>query len=101
MVMTKLLPIRGDGDYRLLDDNFGMVVNRLMEMMMKYTTPLFAVVCIIIVGFSSSAYLCPHCWGTGLPYGLHIRRTGHNPSRGPSVGWLSGFIPLVNAKKKM
>jgi hypothetical protein len=29
----------------------------------------------------------PHCWGTGLPYGLHIKRTGHNPPRGPSAGW--------------
>jgi hypothetical protein len=36
---------------------------------------------------SSSAYQCPHYWGTGLPYGLHIRRTGHNPPRGPSTGW--------------
>jgi hypothetical protein len=30
---------------------------------------------------------CPHCWGTGLPYGLLIRRTGHNPPREPSAGW--------------
>jgi hypothetical protein len=22
-----------------------------------------------------------------LPYGFHIRRTGHNPPRGPSAGW--------------
>jgi hypothetical protein len=29
----------------------------------------------------------PHCFGTGLPYGLHIRRTGHNPPCGPSAGW--------------
>jgi hypothetical protein len=27
----------------------------------------------------------PHCWGTGLPYGLHIRITSHNPPCGPSV----------------
>jgi hypothetical protein len=33
------------------------------------------------------SYQCPHCWGTGRPYGLHIRRTGHNPPRGSSVGW--------------
>jgi hypothetical protein len=26
--------------------------------------------------------------GTGFPYDLHIRRTGHNPPRGPSAGWL-------------
>jgi hypothetical protein len=26
----------------------------------------------------------PHCWGTGLPYGLHIGRTGHNPYTGPA-----------------
>jgi hypothetical protein len=25
--------------------------------------------------------------GTVLPYGLHIRRTGHYPPRGPSAGW--------------
>jgi hypothetical protein len=24
--------------------------------------------------------------GTGLPYGLHIRRNEHNPPRGPSAG---------------
>jgi hypothetical protein len=36
---------------------------------------------------SSSAYECPHYWGTGLPYGLHIKRTDHNPPRGPSAGW--------------
>jgi hypothetical protein len=36
---------------------------------------------------SSPAYLCPHSWGTGLPYGLNIRRTGQNPPRGPSAGW--------------
>jgi hypothetical protein len=28
----------------------------------------------------------PHCWGTGLPYAFHIRRTSHNPPRGPSAG---------------
>jgi hypothetical protein len=32
-------------------------------------------------------FLGPNCWGTGLPYGLHIRRTGHNPPIGPSAGW--------------
>jgi hypothetical protein len=26
-------------------------------------------------------------WGTGFPYGLHKKRTGHNPPRGPSAGW--------------
>jgi hypothetical protein len=36
---------------------------------------------------SSSAHLCPHCWGTGLPYGLPTRRTGSNPPRGPSAYW--------------
>jgi hypothetical protein len=36
---------------------------------------------------SSSAYLCLHCWGTGLPYGLPIRRTGYIPPRRPSAGW--------------
>jgi hypothetical protein len=30
--------------------------------------------------------LMSHCWGTGLPYGLHIRRTGHNQPRRPSAG---------------
>jgi hypothetical protein len=38
-------------------------------------------------GVATSAYYCPHCWDTGLPYGLHIRRKGHNPPRGPSAGW--------------
>jgi hypothetical protein len=28
-----------------------------------------------------------YCWGTDLPYGLHIRRTGYNPPRGPIAGW--------------
>jgi hypothetical protein len=37
--------------------------------------------------YSSSAYWCPHCWGTTFPYGLHIRRTGRNPPSGPSAGW--------------
>jgi hypothetical protein len=43
---------------------------------------------------SSSAYWCPHCWGTDLLYGSYIRRTGHtdidtgqNRSRGPSADW--------------
>jgi hypothetical protein len=36
---------------------------------------------------SSSAYYCPHCWGTGLPYGLHIKRTGQSPPHRPSAGW--------------
>jgi hypothetical protein len=26
-----------------------------------------------------------HCWGTGFPYGLYIRRTGHNPPREPNA----------------
>jgi hypothetical protein len=34
---------------------------------------------------SSSAYLCPHCWGTGLSYGLPTRRTGHKTPRGLSA----------------
>jgi hypothetical protein len=34
----------------------------------------------------SPAYKCPHCWGIGLPYGLHIRRTGHNPPHELSAG---------------
>jgi hypothetical protein len=25
--------------------------------------------------------------GTGLPCGLHIKRTGHNPPHGPSADW--------------
>jgi hypothetical protein len=36
---------------------------------------------------SSSTYECPHCWSTGYPYELHIRRTGRNPPCGPSAGW--------------
>jgi hypothetical protein len=39
-----------------------------------------------------SAYYCPHCWGTGLPYGLPTRRTGHNPPRGTS-----GVLTTANA----
>jgi hypothetical protein len=39
------------------------------------------------VGSSSPAYGCHHCWGTGLPYGLPISRTDHNPPRGPSADW--------------
>jgi hypothetical protein len=31
---------------------------------------------------SSSADYSPHCWGTGLPYGLH-KRTAHNKPPGP------------------
>jgi hypothetical protein len=42
---------------------------------------------ILSVLFSFTSIIRPHCWGTGLPYGLHIRRTGHNPVRRPSVGW--------------
>jgi hypothetical protein len=30
---------------------------------------------------------CPHCSGTGLPYGLHVRRTDRNAPGGPSVDW--------------
>jgi hypothetical protein len=30
-------------------------------------------------------YLCPLCWNIDLPYGLHIRKTGHYPSRGSSA----------------
>jgi hypothetical protein len=36
---------------------------------------------------SSSAYYCPHCWGTGLPYELPTKRTGHNPPRLTSADW--------------
>jgi hypothetical protein len=36
---------------------------------------------------SSSAHYCSHCWGRGLPCGFRIRRTVHNPPRGPSAGW--------------
>jgi hypothetical protein len=28
------------------------------------------------------------CWGTGLPYGLHIRKTGANLPDGTSAGWM-------------
>jgi hypothetical protein len=31
--------------------------------------------------------LMPPSWGTGLPYGLPTRRTGHNSPRGPSADW--------------
>jgi hypothetical protein len=37
--------------------------------------------CIII------SLLISHCWGTGLPYVLHIKRKGHNPLCRSSAGW--------------
>jgi hypothetical protein len=42
---------------------------------------------VYITPSSSSAYYCPHCWGTGFPYGSPVRITGHNPPRGPSTDW--------------
>jgi hypothetical protein len=44
---------------------------------------------IIIISLSMSPLL--HCWGKGLPYGLHTRRMGHNPPRGSSVDPLHIF----------
>jgi hypothetical protein len=38
--------------------------------------------CIIIINSLLMSPLLGH-----RPYGLHIRRTGHNPPRGPSAGW--------------
>jgi hypothetical protein len=35
-----------------------------------------------------TSLLMSPCWGTGLPYGLHLRKTGHNPPRGPSAWWV-------------
>jgi hypothetical protein len=40
----------------------------------------------------------PKWWGTGLPYGLQIRRTGYNPPHGPSEGWWVGRY-LSKSKK--
>jgi hypothetical protein len=37
---------------------------------------------IIIISLLMSPLL-----STGLPYGSHIKRTGHNPSHGPSADW--------------
>jgi hypothetical protein len=37
---------------------------------------------IIIISILMSPLL-----GTSLPYGLHLRKTGHNLPRGPSAGW--------------
>jgi hypothetical protein len=54
-----------------------------------------SVVALRIVSSSSSAYLCPNCWDTDLPYGLHIRRTGHNPPCRPSADWW--VLTTVNA----
>jgi hypothetical protein len=36
---------------------------------------------------SPSSYKCPHCCGTGLPYYIHIRRTGHKSLHVPSADW--------------
>jgi hypothetical protein len=44
------------------------------------------IVPIKIYNKDSLCYKCSHCWGTSLLYGLHIRRTGHNPPRRPSAG---------------
>jgi hypothetical protein len=48
-----------------------------------------------VLSLSSLAYQCSHCWGTGFPYGLYIRRTGHDPPRGPSADWW--VLTAVNA----
>jgi hypothetical protein len=45
---------------------------------------------------SSLTYQYPHCWGTGVPYGLYIRRTGHNSPPWPSAGW---WLRIVNAAR--
>jgi hypothetical protein len=37
------------------------------------------------------------CLCTGLLYGLHIRRTGHNPPRGSNAGWW--MLTIANATK--
>ncbi|CAG9786540.1 unnamed protein product [Diatraea saccharalis] len=39
-----------------------------------------------LMTISSSALLCPHSRGSGLPYGW-LRRMGHDPSRGPNADW--------------
>jgi hypothetical protein len=52
---------------------------------------LYFFIIIIIISLLMSP-----CWGTGLPYGLPTRRTGHNPPRGPSADWrfcISCFKP--------
>jgi hypothetical protein len=56
----------------------GMFFNYYANIIFAYTVYII----IIIISL-----LSPHCWGTGLPYGLHIRRTGQNLLRGPSAGW--------------
>jgi hypothetical protein len=40
------------------------------------------IIIIIIISLLMSPLL-----GSGLPYGLHIRRSGHNSPRGPITGW--------------
>jgi hypothetical protein len=47
----------------------------------KFSIRQEAYIIIIIISVSM-----PQCWDTVLPYGLHIRRTGH-PQRWPSAGW--------------
>jgi hypothetical protein len=44
-------------------------------------------VIILLVIHSGKGRPVPHCWGTSLPFGIHIRRSGYNPPRGPSAGW--------------
>jgi hypothetical protein len=50
---------------------------------------LFCLYMFKYVKSSSSAYLRPYCWSTGLPYGLLTRRRGHNlPRRLSEALWV-------------
>jgi hypothetical protein len=41
--------------------------------------------------------ICPHCWNTYLPYGLHIWSTGHSPLHGLCAGWW--VLTITNATR--
>jgi hypothetical protein len=59
-----------------------------------HVSPTFLV---IVISFIISLLMSPaaNCWGTGLPYELLIRRTSHNPPRGPSANWWNCLINIV------
>jgi hypothetical protein len=70
-----------------LDKHHVRRVDRVGSVLAAQKTIKFRILYYLYRIFIIIAYLCPHCWATSLPYGLHIRRTGHNLPRGPSSGW--------------
>jgi hypothetical protein len=55
--------------------------NESMRDRCMHTAYALHIIIIIII----SLLMSPQ--GTGVPYGLTTRRTGHNPPHGPSAGW--------------